>query len=231
MIPTAACEQAAAFDGLLAARHSCRAFAARQVPREEVVALLETAQRAPSWCNTQPWQVILTSGAATDRLREALYAHVLGGAPEVLDFDGPEQYTGVYRERRRTAGWQLYEAVGVRRGDRVASAHQAAENFRFFGAPHVALITTDAEQRVYGAVDAGLYAATFLYAAQSRGIAAIPQAAVAMQSPFLREYFQIPSDRKILMAISFGYADEDHPANGYRTSRAPLSEVVTFVDG
>lgn len=220
-----------AFDRLLQQRHSCRAFTAEQVPRAEIVALLESAQRAPSWCNTQPWEVILTSGAATDRLRDALYAHVLAGSPEELEFDGPERYTGVYRERRREAGWQLYEAVGVQRGDRMASAVQAAENFRFFGAPHLALITTDAEQRVYGAVDAGLYAATFLYAAESRGIAAIPQAALAMQSPFLREYFDIPADRKILMGISFGYSDEGHPANGYRTSRASVGDVVRFVDG
>jgi hypothetical protein len=69
----------------------------------------------------------------------------------------------------------------VQRGDR---ARQSFENFRLFGAPHVAIITTDAEQGVYGAVDTGLYVNTFLLAATSLGIASIPQAALASHSPF-----------------------------------------------
>jgi nitroreductase len=34
----------------------------------------------------------------------------------------------------------------------------------------------------------------------------------------------------VLVGISFGYPDLEHPANGYRTARAPLSEVVTWAD-
>ncbi|GAB92547.1 nitroreductase [Gordonia rhizosphera] len=215
---------------LLDERWSCRAFESRQLPRELIERLLTTAQRSASWCNTQPWQVIVTSGDATERLRTALGEHVRNNPGQSFDFPAPAEYTGVYRDRRRESGWQLYEAVGVARGDREASARQAFENFRFFGAPHVALITTDAEQGTYGAVDAGLYVATFLLVARSLGIATIPQAALAGQSDFFREYFQIPDDRKVLVGISFGYADEAHPANSYRTSRAPLEQVVTWVD-
>jgi hypothetical protein len=32
-----------------------------------------------------------------------------------------------------------------------------------------------------------------------------------------------------LVGISFGFADPDHPANNYRTTRAPLNEVVTLI--
>ncbi len=218
------------FAQLLDSRWSCRAFVPDLVPRDSVDRLVSMAQRSPSWCNTQPWQVIVTSGKATDRLREALFAHVRSGAASEFDLDTPREYRGVYHERRRESGWQLYEAVGVTRGDRDASARQAMENFRFFGAPHVAIITTDAAQRTYGAVDAGLYVATFLLAARSLGIATIAQAALASQSHFLREYFDIPADRKILAGISFGYPDARHPANRYRTRRADIPDVVTFVD-
>jgi nitroreductase len=30
------------------------------------------------------------------------------------------------------------------------------------------------------------------------------------------------------LRISFGYEDEAHPANGFRTGRAPLEEVVEW---
>jgi nitroreductase len=115
----------------------------------------------------------------------------------------------------------------VLRGDQQASAEQSFQTYRLFGAPHVSVVTTDGSQGVYGAVDAG----TFLLAAQSLGIAAIAQAALAMYSPFVREYFALPDDRKMLVGISFGYPDLEHPVNGYRTARAPLTEVVTWADG
>lgn len=216
---------------LLAERWSCRAFQAGEVPRPVIERLLTLAQRSASWCNTQPWQVIVTAGAGTERFRSALCAHVGGvGADVSPDFGQPDEYHGVYRQRRRVTGWQLYDAVGVQRGDRAASAKQAFENFRLFGAPHVAIITTDASQGVYGAVDAGGYIGTFLLAAQSLGIATIAQAALAMYSPFIREHFSIPGDRKVLAGISFGYPDLNHPANSFRTGRASLDEVMTWAD-
>ena len=146
------------------------------------------------------------------------------------DFPMPNAYTGAHLERRRRSGWQLYEASGIRRGDRGASAKQAALNFEFFGAPHVAVITTAGELGVYGAVDTGIYTGTFLLAAQSLGISAVPQAAIARYSPFVREHFGLDRARRVLLAISFGYADRSHPANSYRTDRAPLSEVVRVRD-
>ena len=146
------------------------------------------------------------------------------------DFGRPGEYHGVYRQRRRTSGWQLYDAVGIQHGDRPASGEQAFQNFQLFGAPHVAILTTDASQGVYGAVDTGVYIGTFLLAARSLGIATVAQAALAMYSPFIRQYFSIPGDRKILAGISFGYPDLPHPANSFRTARAPLDQVVTWVD-
>ncbi|MEI2774893.1 MAG: nitroreductase [Tetrasphaera sp.] len=224
-------EQSLVLEQLLRARHSCRAYRPEQVPRDVITRLLTIAQRSASWCNTQPWQAIITEGRATERFRTALEDHVRSTGPSnAFDYSAPESYEGIYLERRREAGWQLYGAVGIERGDRTGSARQAMENFRLFGAPHVAIITSDARQGTYGAVDAGVYIGTFLLAAQALGLGAIAQAAIAGQAPFVRDHFQIPEDRKVLVGISFGYPDTAHPANSYRTSRAAIEDVATFVD-
>ena len=55
-------------------RHSCRAFLPEPVPRAVIERILALAQRTASWCNCQPWQVAVTEGAATERLRQALLA-------------------------------------------------------------------------------------------------------------------------------------------------------------
>src|ERR1700757_3664846 len=125
--------------------------------------------------------------------------------------------------------FQLYNALNISRGDKSAYARQALENFNFFGAPHVAVVTTDEALGVYGAVDCGAYVANFLLAAEASEIAAVPQASLAFYSDVVREHFELGSDRKVLCGISFGIADTDHPANSFRTSRAELAEVVSFV--
>ncbi len=137
---------------LLRRRHSCRAFLPDPVPDSLVEQIVASAGRTPSWCNAQPWHATVTRPAETNRLRTALCAHVRS-TTENPDLAFPERYSGVHQDRRRACGWALYEAVGVAKGDREASAKQMYENFRFFGAPHLALITTEAELGTYGAVD------------------------------------------------------------------------------
>lgn len=212
---------------LLAERWTCRQFRSDQVPRAEIERLLTLAQRTPSWCNTQPWQVTVTSGAETDRFRTALAAHVMaeGQAP---DLPFPAAYTGVFAERRRECGYQLYDSLGITKQDTERRLEQMLRNFELFDAPHVAVLTTEADLGVYGAIDCGLWISSFLLAAQSLGIATAPQAALAGYSGFLRDFFAIPEGRHVVVGISFGYADLEDPVNGFRTSRAPLEDVVTW---
>lgn len=209
-------------------RHSCRAFQPGPVDNATIRAILATAQRTPSWCNAQPWRVILVSGAGLEKFRGALLQAADAGH-ERSDIPFPQSYVGVALERRRECGFALYESVGVARGDRAASARQARENFRLFGAPHVAIILADATIGPYALVDCGAYVMSFVLAAASRGVATIPQASLAGHSDVIRTHFAIQDDLKIVCGVSFGYADETHPANRFRTSRAALEDVVRFV--
>lgn len=212
----------------LRARYSCRQFLDKPVPRDTIEAILDTAQLTPSWCNTQPWQIILLSGNETDRLREKLHAHAAGGAPSNPDFPFPPHYEGVYRDRRKVCGVQLYQALGIGKDDRAAAGEQALENFRFFEAPHVLLITTPENLGVYGAVDCGLYVSNFILAAREHGIDTIAQAALASYPDLLRVYFGLPPERKFVCGIAFGYGDSEHAINKYRTERADLVDVVDW---
>lgn len=153
---------AAGLAQLLAARYSCRAYTGEPVSRSTIRCIVEIAQLTASWCNAQAWQLMVTTGRGTDRFRDALYAHARAAAPgaDAFDLPTPVRFDGVYRDRRRECGWALYESVGIGRGDRVASARQALENFRLFGAPHVAIVTTPRDLGVYGAIDCGGFIAT-----------------------------------------------------------------------
>jgi nitroreductase len=217
-------------EDLMAARFSCRAFKPDPVPRDTIERVLGAAQKTASWCNSQPWQVLIASGEATKKFRDVIYNVAASGTPSSGDFEFPREYRGVYLERRRESGFQLYNTLGIPKGDKMAYAKQALENFNFFGAPHVAIITTDEALGVYGAIDCGGYVTSFMLAAQALGLATVPQAALAFHSAVVRKHFGLGDDRRVVCGISFGYADREHKANSYRTNRAALGEVATFVD-
>jgi nitroreductase len=218
-----------AFERLLAARYSCRAFLAQQVATDLIERILAIAQRTPSWCNAQPWQAHITRGSATERFREALFAHA-AAHPAEPEYAFPREYRGAYLERRRECGFQLYESVGIARGDRAAAATQTMENFRLFGAPHAMIVTTDEALGVYGVLDCGAWVNNFMLAARAFGVASIAQAALARHPGLTREFFGIAEDRRIVCGVSFGYEDEAHPVNRFRTRRVAISEVVRWLD-
>lgn len=215
---------AAVLDHLLASRFSCRGFTDEPVAEDEIRAILASAARTPSWCNVQPWHVDIVSGEALARLRADIMADTSAGS----DIPFPPGYTGVHAERRREVGWQLYEALGVEKGDRDASAREMLRNFEFFGAPHVAVISAPGPLGTYAAIDCGLFVQSFLLAAQARGVATVAQAALAQKAQFLRGWLGLPEDRVIVCGLSFGHADPAHPANSFRAQRASVDEIASF---
>jgi len=212
-------------EAVLHRRHSCRAFRPDPVPQADIERIVTAAARVPSWCNAQPWQVLVTRGPETERFRAALLETAMSAEPQP-DMPWPESYPDAYGARRRECGFQLYDAVGIARADKPGRAAQTMRNYALFDAPHVAIIHAPKVLGPYGAMDTGGFVTAFTLAATALGIASIPQAAVAAFAPMIHAHFDIPEDRMILCAISFGYADEDHPANSFRTRRAPLSEVL-----
>jgi nitroreductase len=210
-------------------RFTCRAYRPDAVPADVIKSIVDIAKRTASWCNVQPWHVLVTSRETTEPFRNALADHA-ARHPEVdSDIPFPEEYRGAYGDRRREVGYALYAALGIERSDKEARARQVAENFRLFGAPHVALLTMPAELGPYAAVDCGAFVASFLLAARAHGVATSPQAALANHAGFIRRYFGIGDERKFICGIGFGYADTEHPANAFRSSRVATEDVMRMV--
>jgi nitroreductase len=226
---------AAAVERAIFLRHSCRGFLADPVPHALIESMITTAQRSASWCNSQAWQLHVTEGGGTERFRDALSKYASeqmggGNVPKIAsDIPMPERYVGTYRDRRKQCGLALYQRLGIGPEDRAGSARAMLRNFSLFGAPHVMIVTTPRDLGTYGAVDCGSFVSTFLTIAAAHGVATIAQGAIAVYSSFIREYFAIPEGRMILCGVSFGFEDMSDPANGFRTERALVNEVVDWV--
>ena len=93
------------------------------------------------------------------------------------------------------------------------------------------IVTTDEALGVYGVLDCGAWVNNFMLAARSLGVASIAQAALGAHPQFMRAYFGLPADRLVVCGMSFGYEDAARPVNRFRTSRAAVDSVATWVDG
>ncbi|MBP1881769.1 nitroreductase [Sinorhizobium mexicanum] len=221
------------YDSLLSVakgRYSCRAFQKRPVPRTDIDRILEVARTAPSDCNTQPASMFILSGSALEALRAEMYEAAATGRERTSDVPPIGTYTGVFQERRRECGLSLYNAVGIQKGDREASGRQALENFRFFGAPHLAVVTVHNDLAERGLFDTGIYLGHFLLAAQALGVAAVPQGAIAHYADVIRRHAPIAPELRVVCGVSFGYEVKDHAANSFRTDRVEIADSVVFVD-
>ena len=210
---------------LLNSRYSCRAYKKQEVSEKDIREIISTASRVPTWCNAQPWEVLVTRGEATEKLSQLLIESTKTQQINP-DFNWPTQYVGQYAQRRRQCGYQLYESIGIQKEDKKRRKEQMMLNYKFFGAPHVAIVTSESDLGPYGSMDCGGFIATFTIVAQAKGIATIAQASITGYAQTIRKYFQIPKNRLIQTAISFGYSDDLHPINHFRTEREKSEKVV-----
>lgn len=226
--PTGA-EKPLSFQETVRLRRSFRGFLPTPVPDAIIREVLEDAQRAPSNCNTQPWDVHIVSGAKLAELSKALIEKNRAEqfSPD-FSFD-MDEYHGVYQARKNEQGAAYMTAMEVAREDKPARADAVERNYAFFNAPHAALLfmpTFGDSVRVGG--DVGMYGQTFLLSLASRGLGGIPQTSLGFFAQTIRELLGIPDEMKMLFGISFGYPDGEAKGNRMRMDRVPIEQSVTF---
>lgn len=214
---------------IIAGRRSIRAFKPDPVPQAQIRKLLETAARAPSGTNSQPWKVIVVTGAAKDRLSRAVTEAAKAGRIENEYAYTPKKWWEPYVSRRRTVGYALYETLGITRDDMEGRKAQSLKNFDFFGAP-VGLFFTMERALEYGSwIDLGLYMQNVMIAARCLGLETCPQAAWVHYGPIVRRELEIPESDILISGMSLGVADWDAPENGLVTDREPVDVFTRFL--
>jgi nitroreductase len=211
-------------------RRSTRQFLDKPVGEADLRAILEVARWAPSGGNCQPWHVYALSGDSMKRFRAELAAAMetepLGEAPEFPMY--PPQIKEPYKSRRFECGEDLYRSIAIPREDKPARLRQLAKNFEFFGAPAAFFFALDRQMDRGQWAHLGMLMQTICLVAQSRGLATCMQESWMTRHRLVRRFFSIPDDRQFYCGMAVGYADESHPINSWRTTRAPVDEIATF---
>lgn len=213
-------------------RKSIRAFLPDPIPREQIERLLAAAARAPSGTNTQPWKVRVLTGAARQRLVDAVLDH-RQAHPDGENWGYqyyPKKWREPYLARRRKVGWDLYGLLGLTRDDVAGMRRQHDRNFRFFDAPVGLIMTIDRDLEVGSWLDYGLFLQTLALAAEGEGLGTCLQACWAAHADIVESTLEIPPEERVVCGVALGHPDPGQIENTLQTERAPVAEFARFIE-
>jgi nitroreductase len=220
-------DRAETFSQIANERRSIRGFRPEPLSEGLVREIFSDALHAPSNCNTQPWFVHVATGQILEELRAELPQRFAAGDMS-LDYPYDGKYEGVYKERQYASATVLYDALGIPREEKAKRQTWFLRNFSFFDAPAVAFFTLPESFGLREACDLGMFAQTVMLGITARGLGSCPQTALGFMAHVIKPALNIPKDQKLLFGLSFGYPDDEDPANKAITDRARLEDVVRF---
>lgn len=211
-------------------RYSCRAFLPTPVPEKTVREILQSAARAPSGGNLQPWIVHALAGKRLEALKNELRPRF-----DELPFAEGAEY-GVYpsplkqpyKDRRFKVGELLYNSINIAREDRPGRYRQFARNFEFFGAPVGIFFSLDRTMGPPQWSDLGMHVQNVMLLARGYGLHSCAQEAWTYWHKTVSRFLELPPELMLFCGVALGYADEAAPINQWRSPREDVTGFAAF---
>ncbi len=204
-------------------RISVRAFKPDPVPSAVVREIIETASRAPSGGNLQPWRVFALAGAPLAEFKALIAAKLAAGETETPEYDVyPHKLWEPFKTRRRETGALRYAALGVNDKDPVALKELGDRNYDFFGAPVGLFFCLERRLGPPQWSDMGMFMLSVMLLAVERGLDTCPQESWSNWPKSVGAFLGLPEGLMLFAGMSMGYRDPDHPLNRIRTTREPF---------
>lgn len=232
------------FSQFLASRRSTRDFLATPVAPEVIERILADSLTAPSWSNTRPFKVAVATGDVRDRISSEFLSRwgvlskimrkgLLNKLRLIYSRYGlptsnrmiVKPYPDELKPRAERVGRELYETLGVTRGDRTARDQQWAKNYSFFGAPVELFIYVHKSLHIYAASDAGLMMQNLSLSAHAQGLGTCAQGAVAIWDDVVRKEFDVPKNYRLLCGVALGYPS-DSAVNDFKANRLTVEQIT-----
>lgn len=213
-------------------RRSVRAFTNRMPPEGLVAQILQTAARAPSGTNIQPWNVYVATGESRDKLCAAA-CKAFDDPDDKHEIEVPyypEKWFEPYLARRRKIGWDLYGLLGIGKGDREKIHKQHKRNYQLFDAPVCLMFTLHRDLATGSWLDYGMFLQNIMLLAREAGLHTCPQAAWSDYHRVVRSELNISQSEVIVCGMALGYADESAVVNTLVADRIDISEFVRYLD-
>jgi nitroreductase len=211
-------------------RSSVRAFRPDPVPRELLLEVIEAARWAPSYKNTQPWEVAILSGDKKAALSELLLKKLENRDPITPDLTTPKNWPEAEQKRIDHLIQSRQEATGIDLSAPENVLRSRRANFRFYNAPHGIFLFQDNSLTEWSLFDLGLFAQNLMLSARAKGLGTVPQAFLTDYAKEVKEFLGLAESKRLVLGISIGYPDPESPANAMRSDRTEASELIRWYE-
>lgn len=205
-------------------RQSIRIFKDKEVPKDDLLDIINLAQRAPSWTNAQPWHVHVATGKTLKEIKEDHLNHYKEGLHGNPDYPLPAPNTWSPEAESNSQKWR--ENLG---SFLVENSNQMSySQLHLFDAPAIVYITVPKNASAWSIYDAGAFAQTLMLAAADKKIDSMVAYEFIKFPDSLRKFMNVDNNNSFLIGIALGYRDEDYKINKFRTDRAESDSFLDF---
>lgn len=211
-------------------RSSIRDFKNMPIPKELIVKLIEISSHAPSWANSQPWKVAVSTGKTSEFIKEKIYKMAAENNPGNPDFIFPEFWPEEQSKNMFETGKHRYESLGIIRVDDEKRREITLSNYLFFGSQTAIFIYINEKLGHWSVLDCGMFIQNILLAAHDLGLGSCPQAYLVRYPDVLRQAFNLKNSDKFLLGISIGYIKKESPINNIKSGRTSINNILKYYE-
>ncbi|CAK8053888.1 nitroreductase family protein [Eupransor demetentiae] len=216
------------FEKVVYDRRSSRGFTDQKISNEVLNKIVETAQQAPSWVNSQPVRVRIATGKTLDKICQQ--HGELNEDPMVhTDSIIPYRSVGKWDQESQKNMNAWFEGnimqVGIDWSNLLAEAAS-----HLYNAQAVVYLTLPKDYSEWSLVDLGSFAQTLILAATNAGLGTLPAFEFVKYPEPLAKNLDLPADRLPIFGIGLGYVDDADSLNKIHTHRMQEDEILKILD-
>lgn len=216
------------FEKVVQARHSVRDFSDKTISNQTIKDIVQLAQQAPSWVNSQPWKVYVAQNQSLKTIKTKFLEHEKSGQKPQPDFPTMHRDDWSSETQANMKQWRHEIVHHFENFDQAHNVMTAASD-TLDHSPVILYLTIPKNSSLWSVFDIGSFAQTLMLAAKNQGLDTIPTYNSVRYPEVVRNILNIPADEMLAVGISLGYA-KDTLVNDFRSKRVPLADILKFTD-
>lgn len=211
-------------------RRSIRMFETRSVPRETIETIIRKALWAPSWGNSQPWEIVAADGPVLEEFKKQNRQAMLDNIESKPDIDTPKTWPEPLVSRYKEVGKSVLGALKIERGDAQGRLQYYGAMNYLFDAPALLMFVAKKDLNLeYTILDCGLLIQNISLLAEEQGLGTCLLAASINFPEIAHRLLAIPDDRRLIVGMAIGWPDREAAINNFERKRGALDEFMRWV--
>ncbi len=212
-------------------RRSIRAYKSDPVSKKVIREILEIAGLAPSAMNTQPWEFVIITGDVLAKIsRENVEKLNTGEPPRPEYLIAGWANESIHRTRQVDLARHIFQILKIPRDDKEKRDEWLTRGFLYFDAPAAVIICDDGTlPEASPMLDIGAVMQNICLAALTFGLGTCIHDQGIMYPDIVKKYAGIPESKRLIVAISIGYPDEESIVNTIASNRESIDNLTSWV--